>query len=461
MKNFILFIILFFLIINSLFSATTIYGNAEEYAGNKLVFYKYSDRITFIKDKIFDLEIDQKGNFKTLIDINETTFVFAEFGIYYAYLYLEPNSSYDIVLPEYIERQDKDIFNPYYQAYPIHLGIKNMKKTDLNYLIMDFDAYYDSFIDYVDFSDKNIEAIVKEFLTEINGDYKDINNEYFNNYKKFRIANLKNLATRKESESIIAFTHFTKSPVLYDNPAYMDLFNNMYNSYFDRYLTSEKGQLLYATIQYGHRITLIHQLLAQEPEFRYSQFREMVILKGINDALLNRNLEWNPLLLTLDSLIKSTNYEIHKKIAQNIADNAVVMSPNTVAPVFSLPNINGDSINIKKFRGNYIYLQFANTKSYSSQLEFDLMKKIYQRYKTMCTFITVLTDEDKENAKKYIQKKKLEWEFLFTETNSNVLSMYNVDIFPLFFLIDTEGLLKLSPAPAPSENFEEIFFRMQ
>jgi len=64
---------LIILLVIGVFSAkasTEVFGNAKDYANSELVFYKYSDRITFLKDEVFRITIDANGDFKTNIDVN-------------------------------------------------------------------------------------------------------------------------------------------------------------------------------------------------------------------------------------------------------------------------------------------------------------------------------------------------------------------------------------------------------
>ena len=443
-------------------NATRVFGTAKEYAGSELIFYRYQDRITYLKEEVFRLKINDDGNFESNFGIDKITYIFAEFGIYYVYFYAEPNGNYEILLPEYIERTEGDLLNSYFEPTEMQLGIKNMKNTDLNYLIMDFDYYYNRYCDlkqdelYI----KGMKSDVDTFINNINTRYKKYDNQYFQQYRRYRIAALKNMVTKRESEPTLVYSYYSNKDVLYDNPAYMDLFNSIYHNYFDNYLVSPNGGDLYRVITYGHSISLLHKIIGANPVHKRKQFRELVILKGLNDAFSNDNLQWLPLLLTLDSLYITTEYPIHQQIAQNIADNSLTMAKGTVALPFSLPDTTGNMMSIKDFRGKYLYLQFANTQSYSSATEFDVLKRIYNRYKGLCLFVTILTDKDREKAKKFIADNSLNWTFLFAEVNDKVLSDYNVKAFPTYYLIDPYGMLVLSPAPSPAENFEKYLFKI-
>ena len=457
------FLFLFVLVATAAYSAPVrIMGTAEDYKNSSLIFYKYSDRITFIKEKLFTLEIDQSGNFDQSFELDQITYVFGEFGIYHAYFYAEPGKTYELVLPEFAEKRAEDIFNPFFTPQNIHLGIKQMNKTDLNYLIMDFDYYYFKYLDlnFLDVYASGLQTDVDTFINNINERYKEFDNPYFINYKKYRIAALKNIATQKQYETALVYGYYTKDSVLYDNPAYMDLFNNIYADYFDKYLTGPNGAYLYAVINYGHSISRLKKLMNQSIEHKSPQFRELVILKGLNDSFANKNMPWLPLLLTLDSLHLSTKFPQHKLIAQNIADNVLSMAPGTVAPPFELPDTAGNMHQLSAYRGKYVYLHFANTTTYTSQIEFELIKNLHERYKGICIFLTVLTDVDQEKAKKFINKHEYNWNFLFTEINSSVISTYKVSAYPTYYLLDVYGNLLMSPAPSPSEDFETAFFKI-
>lgn len=439
-----------------------IYGLAPEFASNSLIFYKYSDRITFLKQELFVLDIDNQGRFDVTIELDEITYIFAEFGVYHAYFYAEPNQNYELLLPPFQEKSLADTFNPYFSPQDIHLGIKNMKTNDLNYLILDFDYYYFRYLDlkYIDIYLKGLETDVDTFIKEINLKFKDFDNQYFQDYKKYRIAALKNIATQKKEENTLSYAYFAKNPVLYDNPAYMDLFNNIYAEHFDLRLTAANGDKLYAIITFGHSISRLKKFFNREPALKNDQFKELVILKGLNDAFANNNLQWLPLLLTLDSLHLSTKYPYHKEIAQNIADNVLSMARGTIAPPFELRDTLGEMHYLSEFRNKYTYLQFANTKTYTSQMEFSVLKNLYNKYRYVCNFVTILTDDEIESAKNYISHNELEWTFLFTEINSKLISTYKITAYPTYFLIDPQGNLLMSPAPSPSEDFEKYFFKI-
>lgn len=439
-----------------------IFGQARDYANSNIVFYKYADRITFLKDTAFVVEFDSNGNFEIMVFVDDIRYVFAEYEVYHAYFYLEPGQEYELIFPPLEYKTGAQIFNPFFRPERVHIGINNMKKTDLNYLINEFDYFHDRYFDmhYIDIATKGIESNVDTFINEIKKHFSFAENEYFDAYTKYRYAALRHLATHKKFPHVVVYANYTKDTVRYDNPAYMDLFNLVYDRYFDVYLGTRGGRHLYNFVHFGHSISNIRQLFDRHLELDNEQFKELVILKGINDAFIENNFAWLPLLLTLDSLHVSTEFDIHRDIAQNIADNTLSMANGTIAPPFELEDTSGVYKSLAAYRGRFVYLVFANTASYTSQMELGLLKRIHDRYHSICNIVTVLTDENRESAKEFIRRNNFEWDFLFTSINSPVISTYKISAYPTYFFIDPSGTLIMSPAPGPAENFERYLFEI-
>jgi hypothetical protein len=59
-----------------------------------------------------------------------------------------------------------------------------------------------------------------------------------------------------------------------------------------------------------------------------------------------------------------------------------------------------------------------------------------------------------------MNKHEYNWNFLFTEINSSIISTYKVSAYPTYYLLDVYGNLLMSPAPSPSEDFETAFFKI-
>ena len=131
------------------FSQVTLKGNAPTHKGDELVFYTYSDLITQAEEKLESCTVKENGDFQCKLNIDETTFVFSYLGIYRIYLFAEPGKTYEIVLPEKEEKTEPQRLNPFFRQVEVHVGIKGIKKDDLNYLVNAFDLAFNEHFDTI------------------------------------------------------------------------------------------------------------------------------------------------------------------------------------------------------------------------------------------------------------------------------------------------------------------------
>ena len=88
-----------------------------------------------------------------------------------------------------------------------------------------------------------------------------------------------------------------------------------------------------------------------------------------------------------------------------------------------------------------------------------LLKKIQDKFNRDLDIVSVVIDENYEKASQYLKENKnnFNWDFLYIAMQGEVINNYNVQAVPLYYLINPEGKLILVPAPAPEENFQDIF----
>jgi peroxiredoxin len=455
----ILLVICFFSFALAFSAEAFVYGRDQAYSGESFEFYTYSDPITQTPVFLGSLTVRGDGTFKGSIKIEETSYVYFEPDIYHLYFYAEPGGSYQLILPPKIEKTKAEKLNPFWQPEHIHIGIKGMRKLDLNYLILDFDYFFELYLEenMLDLIAKGNNSGVNDFIKDIDEAFPSDGNMYFESYKKYSYAMLRHIAyERKLSE--VGFKYFKSDSVSYNNPAYTALFNKIYKNYLDNQLLEPIGQLVYRDIVYGHSIKALKKTLSFKIELRNEQLKEMVILKGLHDAFYNTNFAWTPLLLTLDSLCIITKYPKHKEIGQYIADKVLTMASGTLSPSFMLVDMDGDTINLRDFRNDFVYLNFIDTEAYTCQQELELLKVLHNKHSNYFKVVSIVTDDNMEKAKYYLKQKGYDWVFLFTGGDESIVKKYKVVAYPTYYLIGPMNELILSPAPTPLEGFERVFF---
>ncbi len=452
------------LIIISLFAKSqnvSVFGNAKDYKNKTIVFYKYNNPITKDIDKLDSSIVDNNGNFKLSFNLNRTTQVFTNIGIYKAYFFAEPYKKYNIILPPLVEKKLKDSLNPYFRPFLINIGIKNPAKDDVNVLIQKFNNILNPYLNlnfYKIFRLRE-KSDIDSMINVLDTTFNKYNNNYFKNYLYYKIAYLKFFSYKRDYKYITHY-YFVNKPILYNNIAYMDLFNNMYRNYFTDIGHSVKGKYIYSNVNLSKSSNVIMRSLSKEIITDDTTLLEFITLKGLHDAIYDNDFKKRFIVQALDTLIIQSKIKEHKIIAKKIKKKIINIKPtqNINSFDFSLQNSDSAYISLKDFRGKYIYLNFMYSKAYSCMKDFSLLKTLQKKYNDKLQIITIFLDTDLKKLREFKSKNKtLNWTFLNIGENKKLINEYNVLAYPTYILIDPYGKIIANPARTPTEYFERYF----
>lgn len=435
-------------------------GSAPQYQGEKLVFFTYTDQITYLTKNLGSCIVSSTGKFELNIDIDKTIRIFTDLGIYKAYLYVEPGKEYSVVLPARADKAPQDQLNPYFKAREIHLGILNHDREELNYVIRHFD---DSFNPYLgnyalkaylqtDFTD--LDSVIRE----IGKPYEKNTNLFFRNYKRYKIALLRHMSIKQKSRSQ-EYQQYIEGEIFYNNPAYMEWFNQVYHNYFTYVARTENmGGTFHEIIDVKKSLHGLIETINKNEAFRNdSSFIELVILKGLYDAFYSKDFAGSSILEILDTLGDESHIPEHRNISENIQTKLTHLLAGSYAPVFELADFHDSIIRLPDLKGKYVYLNFCTSMSYPCINQFVQLKALYEKYSKILEILTISVDKDRERMNRLIDTGGYHWIFLDAGNHPAIIKSYDVRAFPTYFLIDPEGTFVLSPAPGPGEKFEKMF----
>ncbi len=436
-------------------------GKAPSYSGDELVFYQYSDMITFAEEQVGKCVVGADGTFVCSLKIDQTAYVFTYLGIYKGYLFIEPGSRYTLLLPNKEEMTEAQRLNPFFRKTDLHLGIKGVGPTDINFMIGTFDLAFNENFDKIVmdayYSKQTIP--IDSLIQSLEGIYSQFNHSFFNSYRQYRYGLLQQLSLLQKSRSI-SDNYFLNQPVLYNNPAYMELFNLVYDKYFLHVARTAEGEALFDNISDQRSFTRLKNTLAQDEVLSNDTLIEMVVLKGLYDGFFDDKFSRSAMLNILDSIYSTTTIAEHLVIAQNIRTKVTRLLPGFVPVPFELYSADGKLVSLNDFKGRYVYLNFCTTTSYTCLQEFLLLNRLHEKHGKILDIVTVSTDKNKENMRDFLEQTKYPWTFLHYGKSPQIIRDFDIRAYPTYFLIGPDQRLILSPAPTPRENFEIQLFRI-
>lgn len=455
-------VVVIFLSLSKIYAQSAIIsGVSKSYAGDEIVFYKYSDLITMTEEEMGRCKVDNNGVFNCQIKTDETIYLFSHLGIYRIYLFVEPGKTYKLALPAKEAKTEAQRLNPYFRETDLFVGITNIERTDLNYLINSFDLSFNEKFDvlinetYKGKTKVNVDSLINILESR----YEQYKQSYFDIYRYYRYGLLKQLTYIQKARSTSEH-YFLNKPVKYNNTAFMELFNLVYDKYFIFFSRTEKGNAVFKDITQDKSYYALKKTLATDDVLSNDTLKELVILKGLHDGFFDDKFSRSALLTILDSLYFTTKIPEHLVIAENIRTKVTHLLAGFVPAPFELYDSKGKLVKLEDFKGKYVYLNFCSTSSYTCLQEFSLLQKLYEKHKQMLEIVTICVDNDKNDVTNLLKNTGYDWTFLHFGNKPEIVKDFDIRAYPTYFLIGPDKKLLLSPAPSPQEDFEIKFFKI-
>ncbi len=400
------------------------------------------------------------------IDLNlpEISCLYIDYGPYQTYFFAEPGKSYEIILPELNGLTEDWKTNPYFKRSKYHLKViekaKPDKESKLNEDIRKFNSYYDPFIDkqlirYYDpvFAREKLDSFLHvHFSPDLIQD-----KNYYNNYILYKKGILEFSNKDHDLENIID-EYFTNQKINFSNPAYRELFELVFQSYFFHLSTSRDfSEVFYHLASNDYEV--IMEYLSEDAALKNKRIFLTILMHEIYTNYYSANYDKKHLLNILDSIITDAPESSISITAKKLKKSFTSLELSYPVPDFQVKNINNKEISLQDYNGKLVYLGFCNLKSITCLQEIEYLKYLYSRYSGEIEILTCILGEEIEDIKSFREKHSILWEMIPVDPSSRIMEDYKVKAFPIFYFIDKDGTLVSNPTPNPSENFESYLFK--
>ena len=126
------------------------------------------------------------------------------------------------------------------------------------------------------------------------------------------------------------------------------------------------------------------------------------------------------------------------------------------APDFTLRDLDGREVRLADYRGRPVIVNFWASWCVPCREEFPLLKAARARYTDQgLEILGVVFDDDPDAARRYMARAGATWPGL-VDTDDRVADAYKVNVPPLSFFVDPEGIVRsISYGPPPSGTIDD------
>ena len=446
-----LFLSLLFLTVSA--QNVTITGRSNK--TNTLIrLFAYEDLVNETGVLLDQSQTDDKGHFILEGSVKQILPARIYVGLEPVDLILTPNASYDI---EIIVPEKKDDVSYFEKELPT---IRVKRATDK--------GIYRQVI----FSEEIINGYMTEHFNQIyrgrqlryidsiqnaiNREVPDIKSDYVKNQNRYKIAAIR-LGISTDGGRKIVKDYFDGQPVLYTQSAYIDLFKELFDGYFNS--AAYDSHLLNDAFDKGPGA--FKKYLDSDPFMaRNPQLAELITIFNLQKLCYGDRGTSRLAKDHLNYIKGQTKYAEHKTIISDFFAKYNRLAPGTDAPEFILKDRDGKDVSLTDYKNGLVLLQFVDGASPVSERQFTELRSLHHQWQDSVQILTIATHDKMDFFKQQFTEKKQDWPLLDLGDNILLLEAYNVRTFPEYILIRKGNKIGEAPAPSPERYLDERVRKM-
>ena len=369
-------------------------------------------------------------------------------------LVLTPNATYDIeiIVPEqqesvsYFEKELPTIRVKRATDQGIYRQIIYSEEIINGYMTEHFNQIYRGHqLRYID-----------SIQNTINREVPDIKSDYVKSHNRYKIAAIR-LGISTDGGKRIVKDYFDGQPVLYTQSAYIDLFKELFDGYFNS--AAYDSHLLNDAFAEGP--AAFKKYLDTDPFMaKNPRLAELITIYNLQKLCYG---DRGTSRLAKDHLnyIKSqTKYAEHRTIIGDFFTKYNRLAPGTDAPEFTLKDSDGKEVSLSDYKDGLVLLQFVDGMSPVSEHQFAELRSLHYQWQDSVQILTIATHNRMDFFKQQFTEKRQDWPLLDLGDNILLLEAYNVRTFPEYILIRKGNKIGEAPAPSPERYLEERVRKM-
>ena len=411
--------------------------------------FTYEELITSSGKQIATTQSDGKGFFIIEGNVNQTLSARLFVGLESVDMILSPNATYDIEV--IVPAKDDNV--SYFDKEQPTIRIKKASDKGVSHQVYLSEEIINAYL--IEHFNQIYRGRQMRYLDSIQStisqEMPDIKSDFVKNFIQYKLASIR-LAINTDGGKKVIKDYFDGKPVLYTQPAYMDLFKELFANYFNK--SQYDNHALNDAFLTGP--AAFKEYINTDPFMkRNPRLAELITIYDLQQ-LCNADSETRRYAKAhLEQIDKNTKFSEHHTIIHNTFARQNRLAPGADATDFNLKDSNGKSIKLSDFKNGLVLLQFVDGFSPISERQFSDLQGLHNQWQDSVQIITISTKDKMEAYKKQFDEHHYDWPLLNLGNEILLLEAYNVKTFPEYILIRKNTKIGEAPAPSPEQHLRE------
>ena len=432
-------------------------GKNESYAGETLELRRYTEKILNSSESVATAKVGKEGDFRFEFDLTNECQVFLPGNAQRGYIYVEPGKSYVVEIPNKRVRTLSEKLQPYFEPNEYLFFIQNPDKKGVNMKFLQFEDAYDFFTMKCLASKGDVDT-VQYSVNELNRIFADMTTKFQKNYKDYRCLLLKAQFSDPVQMNAV-YSEFGKLGADKTNPAFWDLFNNVFYNLIPNTLGSEDFYVFKKIIETSNaKMLLMH--IQERYKMTDIELKELVSIKIVGDLAAAEIFDNKIVVKMLQNLSAVMTLAENKELALNVAATVGSTLVGEGAPNLIGHDLNGKKHELNEFLGKYIYLNICNSRLMKTEKDLKILDRFQQTFDSQLQVVNIFVYDEKENVEKITKGLSGKMQVWLAPESDVLRKIYNARAIPSYYLMDNEGKFVLLRKAEPNDELRYLLLNI-
>lgn len=432
----------------------TIQGMAPDYPGAQVLVYAHADALSQKPLVLASTQADEEGNFAVDLDLAEITQVMFYIDHITGSMLVQPDAKYEVFFPPLEQEQVRSFSG----TSSVELVFSKLPDGDVNAKISDLNYAVDSFLiaNVALIGSKNFPPKLSAFEEQLKQRFGQTDEPYIAQHLRYTIA-ITEFSSRAYTRLDLFRRHLEgKEPS--EHPVFIDFIRTYFQQYFKRFESNYGTDQVKPALESASPGKALLSLMEKDDLLQQDTLRELVAVHALMEGF-HAGLPTKGVIQALDHIDDNGQTTFIRSAAQNVIDVLTATEVGYKAPELTYKNQYNETVSLKDFEGKYVYLEFMATWCSECPRDQSLLPDLREEYGDVVEIVTVVVDSPREDYQNYVSaNQQFKWDILYDNSGYESRNQYNVRSLPMYFLIDPEGNLALSPAPSPTDGIVENLY---